>query len=36
MHRHVKLVPLAEPLKDEELGLKVETEAEKKLQDLLG
>jgi len=34
MHRDIRLVPLVEPLPEEELH--VETEAEKKLQDLLG
>lgn len=34
MHRNIKLVPLAEPIPEDEL--EVDNEAEKKLQDLLG
>ncbi len=35
-HRYIKLVSLADPLSDEELGIKHETEQERKLEDLLG
>jgi len=34
IHRNIKLVPLAEPIAEDEL--EVDNEAEKKLQDLLG
>lgn len=36
LHRHIKLVALSEPLSDEALGLKQESEQELRLEDLLG
>ena len=36
MHRNVKLVPLAEPIEEEEVPAPVDDEAGKKLQELLG
>jgi DNA-directed RNA polymerase subunit beta' len=35
IHRNIKLVPLAEPIPEEEM-VRAQTEPEKKLQDLLG
>jgi len=36
LHRHIKLVPLVEPLTEEELGIEQANEQQKKLQELLG